>query len=53
MTKQDVVQMFQRNIEELTAQNPHAEVRERSRAASYEKPVVPSTLDLDAPQRLL
>ncbi|OEH80154.1 hypothetical protein cyc_08450 [Cyclospora cayetanensis] len=25
MTKQEVVQMFQRNIEELTAQNPHAE----------------------------
>ncbi|CDJ46860.1 hypothetical protein, conserved [Eimeria brunetti] len=25
MTKEDMVQMYQRNIEELTAQNPHAQ----------------------------
>lgn len=27
MTKPEVIQAYQRNIEELTAQNPHAQVR--------------------------
>ncbi|KAL8443032.1 hypothetical protein Emag_006138 [Eimeria magna] len=37
MAKQEVVQAFQRNIEELTSQNPHAEVRNATLLGSCEK----------------